>query len=242
MFRNEFTAKIGFTRVLDRTCGNCGGLYSSNEKSHCPKCNNPLHIPTRPSDTGPRPYCFTEVTLYPMMRQEMKDKHAKRTTASKGLLYTLRMTVWGTYDKERDIVLPDKRTQYLVPKRTIRVLFNNPPTLIPFTANDKSQKVEMKFTFDGHSGDQIEFLDAKQTADASMAGAEPPTPEPTKAPVPNAAVLQQQIADLLQVFQTVGNVLPAPDPEDKGVTLTDASDYAPSEEVVAQEVNTDPFA
>jgi len=241
MYRNEFTAKIGFTRVLDRTCKQCGGLYSSNEKSHCPKCGQPVTIPTRQADDGPQAYCFTEVTLYPLMRQEMKDRHAKRTVAAKGMLYVIRMILWGHYDKERNIVLPDKRSQYMVPTRTIRVLFNNPPTLIPYTAKDGSQRVEMKFTFDGHNGDQVEFLDAKQemaveTAEADTAIAN--VASKTAAPTPDPAVLQQQMAAILATFQTAGLMIPTPNHTDSGV---DKEDYSPSDEAMAQEVTTDPF-
>lgn len=245
MFRNEYTAKIGFTRVLDRTCSQCGGLYSSNEKSHCPKCQQPLIVPTHQTESGPRPYCFTEVTLYPMMRQEAKDKHSKRTAASKGLLFTIRMTLWGRYDKVSHEVQPDARTRYLVPKRTIRVLFNNPPTLLPFIAKaDGSQRIELKYTFDSHDGDQIEFLDAKQTADANIAGAKTPTPTPDPvlpAPTPEVAVLQQQMTAILTALQGTSGVLPAPDPTKRGTTLTDADDYEPNNETVSREVSTDPF-
>jgi len=247
MFRNEYIAKIGFTRTLDRTCSQCGGLYASNEKSHCPKCNQSLIITTHQTEEGPRPYCFTEVTLYPMMRQEAKDRHAKRTAAAKGLLYIIRMVLWGHYDKERNIVLPDARVPYLVPKRTIRVLFNNPHQLLPFTANDGSQKIEMKYTFDGREGDQVEFLDAKQTAQANMDGAKTPipTPEPVVAPTTDMAALAAQIT--VQVLQQLGavkagSVLPAPNPTEAGMSEATASDYVPDAETVTQEVKDDcPF-
>ena len=247
MFRNEYIAKIGFTRTLDRTCGQCGGLYASNEKSHCPKCNQDLIIPTRQTDEGPRPYCFTEVTLYPMMRQETKDSHAKRTAAAKGLLYIIRMVLWGHYDKERNVVLPDNRVPYLVPKRTIRATFNNPHQLLPFTAKDGSQKIEMKYTFDGRDGDQIEFLDAKQTAQAEMDGAKSPipTPEPVMAPTTDMVALATQItAQVLQQLGAVktGSTLPAPNPANAGMSEATASDYVPDAETIAAEVITDPFA
>ena len=238
MYRNEFTAKVGFTRILDRTCSDCGGLYSSNEKSHCPKCAKPLVIPARPTSDGPLPYCFTEVTLYPLMRQETKDKHAKRTEAAHGLLYVIRVILWGTYDKERNIVVPDKRSQYMVPTRTIRALFNNPPTLIPYTANDGSQKIEMKFTFDWRLGDQIEFLDAKQEMATKIAEADTAIAQAsnkTAAPVPDPAILQQQMTAIMEAFKAAGLVLPAPNPAEVGM------DDCPSDEVMAQEVVTDPF-
>jgi len=246
MFRNEYTAKVGFTRLLDRTCPKDGGLYASNEKSHCPKCQSPLVQPTRPgeparNETGPIPYCFTEVTLYPLLRKEVKDKHAARTASAKGVLYVIRMTLWGRYDTERGVLEPDGRTQYLVPKRTIRVEFNNPPTLIPYTANDKSTKIEMKYVFDGRAGDQIEFLDAKQTATASMAGAEAVTPVNTALPNASVAVIQEQFGQLMKMMQA-GGVLPAPNPADASMSMDEPEDYQPDNGTVAQEETLDPFS
>lgn len=245
MFRNEYTAKIGFTRVLDRTCPKDGGLYSSNEKSHCPKCNTPLVIPSHQVEGGARPYCFTEVTLYPMMRKESKERHAKRTEAAKGLLYVLRMTLWGRYDKERNVVEPDPRTQYLVPKRTIRVTFNNPPTVIPYTAKDQTTKLEWKYTFDSRDGDQIEFLDAKQTAETAMAATTSVSNNTTIDPVkvdPVLASMQKQLDDLKAAAAAQGGVLPAPNPAESSMSMDSPEDYQPDAETMAQEVNTDPFA
>jgi len=241
MYRNEYTAKIGFTRVLDRTCLKDGGLYSSNEKSHCPKCNQPLVPPTRQSESGPIPYCFTEVTLYPLMRKETRERHAKRTEAAKGLLYTLRMVLWGHMDKETGVAVPDNRTQYLVPKRTIRVEFNNPPQLLPYTASDKSTKVEMKYTFDARDGDQIEFLDAKQTSATMLVEA---NPAPAANPAPNpqdTAGLLAQLTSLTQALQANG-VLPAPNPAEASMSMDQPEDYQPSEDVRAEEESLDPFS
>jgi len=244
MFRTELTAKIGFTRLLDRTCPSCGGLYSSYEYAHCPKCQAVLVIPMHPAESGARPYCLTEVTLYPKMRKEDKDAHATRTKAAKGLLYTFRVILWGRYDKERNVVEPDARTRYLVPKRTIRVALYNPPTLIPFTAKDGTQKIEMKYVFSAKSGDQIELLDEKQESSEMMAGAktkETPTQTNTSTPVDMSAV-QAQLNTLMEAFKQAGGVLPAPNPEKAAMTMSGAEDYVPNAETMAAEVGTnDPF-
>lgn len=245
MFRNEYTAKIGFTRVLDRTCPKDGGMYSSNEKSACPKCNSPLIPPTRKTDSGPVPYCFTEVTLYPKMPKAMQDLHVKRTEASKSLFYTIRMILWGRVDKDLGVAVPDKRSMYLVPKRTIRVVFNNPPQLKPFTAGDQSTKVEMKYTFDSRDGDQIEFLDSKQEMQLEAPAAETKvaeSPAPTIDPIKVDPVLASMKAQLDTLTAALNKVLPAPNPADSAMSMDSPEDYQPDAETLAQEVNTDPFA
>jgi len=198
-------------------------------------------------EDGVRPYCLTEVTLYPLMRKEATERHARRTASAKGLLYVIRLSLWGRYDKEKNLVTPDARTQYLVPKRTIRVLLNNPPTLIPYTAKDGTQKLEMKYVFDSRDGDQLEFLDAKQEAAVMMAAA----PKAVAAPAPVAvhtdpaiAAMQQQLAMLTAaLLKGSGNVMPAPNPAESTMVVTEAADYSPDVATMAQEVgDVDPFA
>lgn len=244
MFRTEFIAKIGFTRILDRTCPNCGGLYSGYERATCPKCNANLVMPVYNTDEGPKQYCLTELTLYPKLPERVKKVHLARTKSAKGLLYTIRVVLWGRYDKERNVVEPDARTRYLVPKRTIRVALYDPPVPIPFTAKDGTQKLEMHYVFSDRSGDQIEFLDEKQESSEMMAGAktkETPTQTNTSTPVDMSAV-QAQLNTLMEAFKQAGGVLPAPNPENAAMTMSGAEDYVPNAETMAAEVETnDPF-
>jgi hypothetical protein len=104
----------------------------------------------------------------------------------------------------------------------------------------------MKYTFDGRDGDQIEFLDAKQTANADMAGAQAPTPTPANvnpaAVDPALASMQKQLNDLTAALVASGKVLPAPDPADASMTLTNEADYSPDKATIEQEETTDPFA
>lgn len=168
MHRHEYTAKVGFVKTLDRTCKQHGGIYSSTEHSVCPKCQQPLVIPSHNTENGPRPYCFSEVTLYPLLQKEVKDRHEKRLKVAGGLITVIRVVLWGKYSQENNTLQPDPRVRYLAPKRTVRVLFNTPPLPKAYTAKDGSTKLELKYTFDGRHGDQFEFLDSKQEATAHM--------------------------------------------------------------------------
>jgi hypothetical protein len=183
------------------------------------------------------------VTLYPKLRKEDKDAHAARTKAAKGLLYTIRIILWGRYDKNRNIVEPDARTRYLVPKRTIRVALYKPPTIIPFTAKDGTQKLEMKYVFDARGGDQLEFLDEKQEAADMMASAEtkaPPSPATNNATSTEMMAIQNTLNQLMQAFTQAGGVLPAPDPSESSMIMSDKDDYTPDDETMAIE-SFDPF-
>jgi len=158
----------------------------------------------------------------------MKDELIKRTQAANGLLYEYRLTLWGRYDKERHTAFPDKRTQYLVPKRTIRLELNDFPVMKLFTTREGTQKIEKKFVFQAHLGDQLEFMDTKQEADHFMAAAavesahgatvEPPAPS-----------VNLQIAELQKMMLTIskrllnmpGGSLPVPD---QNTTTLSASD------------------
>lgn len=160
MYRNEYISKVGFTKVLDLTCSNHGGMYTSNEHSTCPKCGKALIAPTFTTKEGVvRPYCITEVTLYPQMPEDVTNQQSSRTDKAKGIMPIIRMSLWGRYNKDNNTVVPDPRTQYLVPKRLVRTLFNTPPVFTTFTTKGKVTKLEQKYVFDHRKGDQIEFLD-----------------------------------------------------------------------------------
>jgi len=172
MEKHSFVAKIGFTKVLDLTCPKDGGLYSSNEKTSCPKCNARLVSPTRKTDKGPIPFCLTEVTFYPMLPQEVKDSYAAKMQAAGGLPAVHRFVLYGYFDGPTNTLNPDARTRYLVPKRTIRLEFNTPPQYRPFTGKN-GDGLEIKFVFSRRYGDEIEFLDAKQEFELNQKSASP---------------------------------------------------------------------
>ena len=226
MYKHSYTAKIGFVKTLDRTCATHGGRYSSAERQVCPKCNETLVVPMqRDSKTGNmRPSLFTEVTLYPQMRGDDRKDFENNTLRSNSLgHFEFKMNLWGKYDAATNTVQPDGRVRYLAVKRTIRVEFNSPPLIRPFTSQkyDGQQRIEMKYNFNSNRGDQIEFLDNIQAAQTEMVSAQnaldarnataqqeattpvttPVTPPVIPAAVPNLtdpAVLQATLMELLQ--------------------------------------------
>lgn len=172
MEKHSFVAKIGFTKVLDLTCPKDGGLYSSNERTSCPKCSGRLVPPTRKTDKGQIPFCLTEVTFYPMLPQDVKDSYAAKMKAAGGLPSVHRFVLYGYFDAQTNTLNPDARTRYLVPKRTIRLEFNTTPQYRPFTGKN-GDGLEIKFVFSRRYGDEIEFLDAKQEFEINQTNASP---------------------------------------------------------------------
>lgn len=247
MYKHAYTAKIGFTKVLDRTCAQCGGMYSSNEKSVCPKCNNQLVVPTfKAKDGSVRPYLMTEVTLYPLMRQDDRQDFEARTERAKGLGHLeIKMVLWGRYDKETNTVVPDARTQYLVPKRTVRVEFNTPPILRPYVSqkNNGQQRVEFKYALNSNRGDELEFLDSKQTAETmqneAQSGLNARKAEASANGAtntnPNPAQLAQQFAALLEQASKMG-IMPGNTPAQ---TQSNASAPVPDAETPNFDPNLD---
>lgn len=232
MHRNEYVAKVGFVKTLDRTCQQCGGIYASNERSNCPKCGQPLVIPSHQTENGIRQYCFTEVTIYPLLQSDVKEAHKKRLAAANGLETVYRIVLWGKYDQTTNTLQPDARVRYLVPKRTIRVLLNTPPLPKLFQGNDKSTKLELKYTFDARRGDQFQFLDSKQEATTHMEATTPTTPaqevvtvvqdDVVKNLASQLAILTQQFAELTKPV----NNKPAPVPSEESLN------YDPSDDCV----------
>jgi hypothetical protein len=166
MYRNEYICKVGFTKVMDRTCGQCGGIYSSSEKSNCPKCNAPLIVPTIKTEKGPRPYCFTEVTLYPVMSQDIRQRYAAHREKAKGLPWIIRMKLWGKYDEKNNIVVPDRRTPWLTQKKEVRVLFQTPPIYTLFESKEHGTSLQILYTV--KRGDDVQFLGPKEYSANAM--------------------------------------------------------------------------
>ena len=167
MFTHSYIAKIGFVKTLDRTCPTHGGMYSSQERNICPKCNAALIAPMTKGD-NPRPYLMTEIHIYPQERQDHQEDHKRRSAASGGLEFEIRFILWGRWDAERQMIFPDNRVQYLAPKRLIHVEFNKRPIIRPFVSakEGNKQKLEFKYHFDGRAGDKLKFLDSKETFEA----------------------------------------------------------------------------
>ena len=223
MFKNHYTARIGFIRTLDRVCPTHGGRYSSNETANCPKCGVALVQFTVQTQQGVRPQCLTELVIYPVMRPADEKQWEERTAKAGGLKYQIRVSLWGRYDAERQVAYPDKRVQYMQPKRLIRIELNTKPIFRPYTSQKENgaQMIEVKYEFNHNRGDQIEFLDPKQASDELMTNAHAVT-SPQQQPINNAPAAQPaatgDAAKLDSMMQEIvalraklsGNPTPAP--------------------------------
>lgn len=162
MFNTEYHARVGFVKVLDRTCTQCKGIWASNEHSTCPKCGLQLVLPTIQTDKGPRPYCFTEVTIYPVMPEKFKTAYADKLQKSKSLPWLVRLKLWGHYDEVNKIVTPNGRTPYLTPKKEILVKTNTPPLYSIF--HTKEQVPILQILHEIGKNDSITFIGPKEAS------------------------------------------------------------------------------
>lgn len=236
MFKHSYVAKVGFVKNLDRTCPTHGGMYSSNERNACPKCGVPLNHMAINTQKGVRKTIMTEVTLYPVLPQNEKDEHASRTKKASGFEYEIKMVLWGHYDEERGTVFPDKRVQYIVPKRTLLVEFHTKPVVRPFVTREQEHKLEFKYTVTGR--DMVKFLDSKATYEAltgesASAPAATNTKQTISNPVvpqtaiqnanPQMALIMEQLASLTAMvngMNTTPQAVPTPTPQAAPATMT----------------------
>lgn len=190
MFKHTYIAKVGFVKTLDRTCPKDGGMYSSQERHVCPKCQAALVMPMTKGES-PRPYLMTEVHVYPQERQQFRDEHKSRSAAAGGLEFEIRFILWGRYDKDSQTTHPDKRVQWLIPKRLIHLEFNTRPIVRPFhSTRDSIQKLELKYHFNNRAGDNLRFLDYPEEFQANTGQ----TPEQAAAEINNTTAVPGEVA------------------------------------------------
>lgn len=199
MFKTNYHATVGFTRVIDRACPTCKGIYSSNEHSVCPKCNVALVVPMANTTKGLRPYCFTEVTIYPIMDEKGQKAYVDKVQKSKALGFMVRLKLWGHYDEANNIVLPDNRTKYLTPKKQILVETNNPPIYNLFTTKEKKTVVQILHEIT--HGDRITFVGAKDNTAVAAPAQVAPAPKPAE--VKQTTVVNNSTAELMELGKTI---------------------------------------
>lgn len=70
-FAMKVVGRLGHdNKYFDRTCTNCGGMYSSYEVAACPKCGGQLgYITTK----GGKPFAISEGTIYPYIEEDEVD-------------------------------------------------------------------------------------------------------------------------------------------------------------------------
>lgn len=85
---------------LDRTCPQCGGMYSSVEtKGVCPKCGAALvHITFLKSDGERRTMGMSQGTITEALSAEEEEKYAKQTKDAGGLLDMTRFKLFSFSD------------------------------------------------------------------------------------------------------------------------------------------------
>lgn len=190
-FETNSHAVVGFTRVIDRTCPSCRGIYASREHSMCPKCVAALVVPTVQTEKGIRPYCFTEVTIYPIMPEKIQKAYMEGIKKSKSLIPVFRLKIWGKYDEANNIVVPDGITPYLTPKRQIILKSNMVPDFGEPFETKHGRAIQILYVIKRWMGDSITLVGAKEGTTMAMDNAAAlSAPAPKQAPVPTLLVTQ----------------------------------------------------
>jgi len=162
MFRLDTVARVGFVKLIDRSCSSCGNLGSSKDDNTCTKCHakwKPMLITT---DDGDRPYCWTEVVFYPILTPTARTKYEKYLARINSIDTRYVVKLYGHYSKEQKVLIPAKVANYLPVGRWVRLSLNTKPELsLPFTSKDGQLTISNVYTLDRSEGDQIELLSEK---------------------------------------------------------------------------------
>lgn len=102
----KIVGHLGHDNLLfDRTCPACGGMYSSHERSNCPKCNATLTYLTS-SITG-QPIAISEGTIYPAFSDKQDRKDAAEISSRKnGMPIKHRFKMFSFMDDQGVLVPP----------------------------------------------------------------------------------------------------------------------------------------
>ena len=165
MYKTQISGNVRYVRTIDRVCPQCRAIYSSVEHSRCLKCGTQLIQTGKTTEKGYRPYCWTEVTIYPQLPEKVSTRYAEQLNKSKALGTAIRFKIWGRYDEAQGIAYPDNVVPHL-DGRQIMVEFNSPPTHTPFATKDHVQCIEVAFELRRAEGDRVELLGHKKASEA----------------------------------------------------------------------------
>lgn len=228
MIKINYHARVGYTRVINRVCTTCKGVWASMEHSNCPKCNKALVHTAVKTPNGVRPYCFTEVTLYPVMPEKIKTTYMSKLQKSKSLGFIVKLKLWGHYDEATKTALPDNRTAYLTPKREVLVETNNPPLYSVFHTREGVPMLQILHEF-GY-GDKITYLGYKDNYNVEETTRQtliPPAPVAAPIPVsqPTNTDLEGQLnalqAQLKALMATITPQVSQPQKAEVAATISD---------------------
>ena len=196
-------------KLFDRTCPQCGGMYSSFLASSCKKCGQPLTY-IRTGDG--RAMAISEGTLGIALPKTQIERDEKSIKARKGgMLITHRFKLFSF--EENGVLSPhplhkNLRTGSLVEVRII----NHQELTKPFRTRAGAWKIELMYPVYDQYGDTVKILRGPKAADVTTphgvtaTGAAAPITVTANTEI---AALQKQMAEMQARINALGQA-PAP--------------------------------
>lgn len=195
----EIVGNLGHdNRLFDRTCPNCGGMFSSFQMSVCNKCNVPLVAIT----TGEgKAMAISEGTIYPAFGPKQKERNQKAINNRKnGMQPVYRFKVFSFADENGMVSLPQDH-QRMKKGAMVKVSVRN-HEIVPswFLSSSNVPRVELMMQIYPQYGDVAVVLKDAQ----AQAATQPVTIGPDGQPIPmdtsqeaaEIARLEARIAEL----------------------------------------------
>jgi len=146
-------------KLFDRTCPNCGGMYSSHHVSTCTKCGQPLTYITTGSG---KPMSISEGTIYPSFTEKEKKRQAEAIANRKnGMDFIYRFKVFNFAD-DQGVLSPPKNHHLLKSGAQIKITIINhaiiPSWFLSGEGETKKAKVELMMPIYPQYGDNVKIL------------------------------------------------------------------------------------
>jgi len=154
---NKKFAIVGYQKLINKMCPQCGYLASHKEHTTCPKHNIPLSTPFRIVDGKKEFYAFTEIGIY-IGNQDAQAEYAERRSRRKGAIMTHSFRLYCYLDKQTNQLVQDKRVPYLYPKRPILISYHKEPTARVYLTKEGKSAVDLRIDFDKEDKHAITFL------------------------------------------------------------------------------------
>ena len=190
--------------LFDRTCPACKGMYSSHERSNCPKCNAALTYLTGPEG---RPIAISEGTVYPAFNDKQLQKDAAEISARKnGMPIKYRFKMFNFMDDNGVLTPPIEHDRCRKGAKVEIVSMNHQCVPSWFMGKDISNPqsttkipwVEFLVLVYTNYGDYIKVLTEAEYANIVVH--HPMNPDGTPAPIETGESVQEQLARLQSQF------------------------------------------
>jgi len=229
-------------KLFDRTCPQCGGMYSSYETANCPKCGDQLTFITTAKGKA---MSVSEGTFYPCLSTKQKESDLKATQATgNGIEATYRFKMFSFADANGVLAPPQAHgfchKGSLVEFRVI----NHQPIYSLFTTKEGTPKVEVLFLIYENYGDSVTLIKRAEVQNHTVGyqvdtnGNPVPLTNQQAAQGGNNALIQNLAQQLAAVQQQLNQITANANAQNQNPVTTTQNEVI---EPTAGQVGVDPF-